>query len=42
MAANNERVLNGLSALVIVSADLELNDAARAEGFNVEDPNNHP
>jgi len=42
MAANNERVLNGLSALVIVSADGELNDAARAEGFTVEDPNNHP
>lgn len=42
IAANNERVLNGLSRLIVVSADGELNDAARAEGFNVEDPNNHP
>ena len=42
MAANSERVLNGLSPLVMVSSDGELNDAARAEGFNVENPNNHP
>jgi predicted nucleic acid-binding protein len=42
MAASNERKLNSLSPLVIVSSDVELNDAARAEGFNVEDPNNHP
>jgi uncharacterized protein len=42
MAANNERLLNGLSPLIIVSSDWELNDAARAEGFSVEDPNNHP
>ena len=42
MAANIERVVNGLSPLIIVSADSELNDAARAEGFNVEDPNNYP
>ena len=42
MAANNERVLNGLSPLTMVSSDVELNDAARAEGFNVEDPNNYP
>lgn len=42
MAANNERVFNGLSPLIVVSADVELNDAARAEGFTVEDPNNYP
>jgi predicted nucleic acid-binding protein len=42
IAANNERVLNGLSPLIVVSADGELNDAARAEGFTVEDPNNYP
>jgi hypothetical protein len=42
IAANNERVLNGLSPLIVVSADGELNDAARAEGFTVEDPNSHP
>ena len=42
LAANNERVSNGLSPLIIVSADGELNGAARAEGFYVEDPNNYP
>jgi len=42
IAANNERVLNGLSPLIMVSADGELNDAARAEGLNVEDPNSNP
>lgn len=42
MAANSERALNGLSALIVVSADGELNDAARAEGFAVVDPNHHP
>jgi len=41
LAANNERVLNGLSPLIMVSADGELNDAARAQGFRVEDPNNY-
>lgn len=40
--ANKERVSNGLSLLVLVSADTELNDAAVAEGFSVEDPNKHP
>ena len=40
--ANNERMSNGLSRLIIVSADTELNDAAKAEGFRVEDPNAHP
>jgi hypothetical protein len=40
--ANKERVANGLSVLVLVSADAELNDAALAEGFGVEDPNTHP
>jgi predicted nucleic acid-binding protein len=27
--------------LIMVSADVELNAAAAAEGFQVEDPNNH-
>jgi predicted nucleic acid-binding protein len=40
--ANKERVSNGLSMVVLVSADTELNDAALAEGFGVEDPNRHP
>ena len=30
------------SAFVLSSSDGELNDAAKAEGFSVEDPNNHP
>jgi uncharacterized protein len=42
LAANNERLLNGLSPLIMVSADGELNAAARAQGFRVEDPNNYP
>lgn len=42
MAANNERVLNGIAPLIVVSADVDLNDAPRAEGFAIEDPNNHP
>jgi hypothetical protein len=32
----------GLSPLLLVSADLELNTAAAAEGILVEDPNKHP
>lgn len=40
--ANNERTLKGLSPLIVVSADTDLNDAAQAEGLNVENPNNHP
>jgi hypothetical protein len=42
MAANKERVLNGLSPLIMVSSDVELNDAARTEAFAVVDPNNYP
>lgn len=30
-----------LTQLILVSADLELNTAAAAEGLNVEDPNTH-
>ncbi len=40
--ANRDRLTKGLTALVIVSADNELNDAARAEGFKVENPNDYP
>ena len=42
LAANNERILNGLSPLLMVSADQELNDAAQVEGLTVENPNNYP
>ena len=33
---------NRFGAFVFVSADRDLNDAARAEGLVVEDPNSHP
>lgn len=42
LEANGERVLLGLSPLVFVSADVELNNAAQAEGLAVENPNNYP
>jgi hypothetical protein len=32
----------GLLPATVVSADLDLNSAAQAEGLAVEDPNNHP
>ena len=32
----------GLSGLIFVSADSDLNAAAMAEGLNVDDPNAHP
>lgn len=35
------RVADGLAGLTFVSADSELNQAARAEGLMVEDPNSH-
>jgi predicted nucleic acid-binding protein len=37
-----ERQRNALSPLTLVSADGDLNTAATAEGFTVEDPNVHP
>ena len=42
LEANNERLMLGLSPLVMVSADTELNQAAQIEGFNIENPNNYP
>ena len=39
--ATRDRLTKGLTALVIVSADKELNDAAKAEGLAVENPNNY-
>ena len=42
LEANTERVSHGLSPLVFVSADAELNIAAQAEGLAVENPNNYP
>lgn len=42
LAANKRRSQLGLPALILVSADKELNLAAQAEGLTVEDPNNYP
>ena len=42
LAANRNRILNGLAPLVLVSADNELNDALQAEGLTVENPNDYP
>lgn len=42
LEANAERALRGLSSLVFISADAELNTAAQAEGLIVENPNNYP
>ncbi len=42
-ALETSRVVSGIGAtqVAVVSADLELNAAAVAEGFQVDDPNNH-
>ena len=42
LEANDERIANGLPPLTLVSADTELNNAAQAEGLNVENPNDYP
>lgn len=42
MELSRLRTSAGQSAPIIVSADLELNAAAVASGFAVEDPNSHP
>lgn len=42
LAANRERLANGLSPLILISADDELNSAATVEGLTVDNPNHHP
>lgn len=42
LEANNERVSGGLPPLTLISADIELNDAAQIENLDIENPNNHP
>ncbi|MDQ2747580.1 MAG: type II toxin-antitoxin system VapC family toxin [Acidobacteriota bacterium] len=42
LTANRRRLNDNLSALIFVSADVELNSAAQTEGFSVENPNSHP
>jgi predicted nucleic acid-binding protein len=42
LIAEQARQASGLRSLIVVSADRELNAAAQAEGFVVDDPNSHP
>ena len=42
LAVNAQYIAAGLPAIVLLSADAELNTAAIAEGLVVENPNNHP
>lgn len=42
LETERERIALGLSSLILLSADTDLNAAATAEGLTVEDPNNHP
>ena len=42
LAANARRVAKRGSALTLISADVDLNAAAAAEGMVVDDPNHHP
>lgn len=42
LETNDERIKEGLSTIILVSADKELNDAATVEGLLVEDPNDFP
>jgi hypothetical protein len=39
LEVNTLRIVSGLPPLTLVSADVELNAAAIAEGLTVEDPN---
>jgi len=38
---NREQITAGLPTVTLVSADIELLDAARAEGLLIENPNHH-
>jgi predicted nucleic acid-binding protein len=42
LGVNETRIASGLPPLILLSADVELNAAATAEGLPVEDPNAHP
>lgn len=42
LAANQVRIASGLSSLILVSADNELNAAAQNEGLTIENPNTYP
>ncbi|MDQ3749620.1 MAG: type II toxin-antitoxin system VapC family toxin [Acidobacteriota bacterium] len=42
LTANDARIAIKATALIFVSADNDLNNAALAEGLSVENPNNYP
>lgn len=42
LAVNNRLLKSGITSLTFISADNDLNQAARAEGLTVDNPNNHP
>lgn len=37
-----EMTVDGIGPLTLISADVELNQAAQAEGLLTDDPNQHP
>jgi len=42
LEANRLRLNNGLSPIIFISSDNNLNSAAQTEGLRVDNPNNHP
>jgi uncharacterized protein len=42
LEANQRRQNRGLSAVIFISADNDLNSAAQTEGLTVDNPNHHP
>ena len=41
LETENERTASGLTSLILLSSDGDLNTAAVSEGLTVDDPNNH-
>lgn len=42
LTIHDQRLAAGFPALLLISADDDLNVAAHAEGLAVDNPNNHP
>jgi len=42
LTVNDRRLARAMPALTLISADIDLNAAALAEGLAVDNPNNHP
>lgn len=42
LETEKERITLGLSSLILLSADIDLNAAAVSEGLTIDNPNNHP